>query len=164
MLNYDWENSVGYWVCAASHALRKALDSRLTKEGITIRQWEVLAWLSARGCGSQSELAEQLGIEPHTLAGVLSRMEKAELLTRQSSPTDRRKNTIIPTEKADELWKRVSEITHGIREQAVNGMSQTDLEQLKKLCSVVYNNFSEVDPEKYPFEIGEKPDEQQPEN
>lgn len=90
-LDYDWENSVGYWICAASHSLRKALDSRLNKEGITIRQWEVLAWLSARGCGSQSEIADQLGIKPHTLVGVLSRMEKAKLITRRSSQEDRRK-------------------------------------------------------------------------
>ena len=94
-LDYDWENSVGYWICAASHSLRKALDSRLNKEGITIRQWEVLAWLSARGCGSQSEIADQLGIKPHTLVGVLSRMEKAKLITRRSSQEDRRKKLFM---------------------------------------------------------------------
>lgn len=143
MLDYDWENSIGYWICSASHALRKTLDARLTKEGITLRQWEVLAWLSARGCGSQSELAEQLGIEPHTLAGILSRMEKAELLTRECSKLDRRKNTIHPTHKAEEVWQRVSKITHEMRKQAVQGFSQQDLETFKRLCGLVYENFTE---------------------
>ncbi len=144
MLNYDWENSIGYWICATSHIMRKTLDARLTKEGITIRQWEVLAWLSARGCGSQSELADQLGIEPHMLVGVLDRMETAELLIRRSSTEDRRKKTIHPTEKADELWKRVSIISRGIRDQAIQGLSQEDLDNLKRLCSQIHNNFSEL--------------------
>lgn len=143
MLKYDWENSVGNWICSASHALRKTLDARLCKEGITIRQWEVLAWLSVKGCGSQSELAEQLGIEPHTLAGVLSRMEKAELLIRRASAEDRRKNTIHPTEKAEELWARVSRITYEMRQQAIRGMDASDLETLKRLCEQVYHNFIE---------------------
>jgi MarR family transcriptional regulator, transcriptional regulator for hemolysin len=152
-LDYDWENSVGYWICAASHSLRKALDSRLNKEGITIRQWEVLAWLSARGCGSQSELADQLGIKPHTLVGVLSRMEKAKLITRRSSQEDRRKKTIHATKKAEALWLQVSKITHDMRDQAVQGMSKTDLDNLKSLCETVYNNFADQNGINVPFEI-----------
>lgn len=151
MLSYDWENSIGYWICSAAHSLRKTLDARLNKEGLTVRQWEVLAWLSARGCGSQSELAEQLGIEPHTLAGVLSRMEKAELLTRRCCEKDRRKNKIHPTQKAEEIWKRVSEITHELRQQAVQGMSQEDLLTLRRLCEQIHNNFVENEDQKVRF-------------
>ena len=151
MLKYDWENSVGYWICATSHLMRKTLDARLSKEGITIRQWEVLAWLSARGCGSQSELAEQLGIEPHTLGGILERMETAELITRKNCTEDRRKKTIHPTEKAGELWKRVSVMTHEIREQAVQGLTEEDLETLKRLCSQIHSNFSDSSPDDSEF-------------
>ena len=152
-LDYDWENSVGYWICAASHSLRRALDSRLVKEGITIRQWEVLAWLSVHGSGCQSELADRLGIEPHTLVGVLSRMEKARLITRCCSEEDRRKKTIHPTNKAETLWERVSKITHDMRDQAVQGMSQDDLNKLKSLCETVYNNFAGLDGSDPPFNI-----------
>ncbi len=144
MLKYDWENSIGYWICAASHALRKTLDSHLAKEGITMRQWEVLACLSSRGSGSQSEIAEQIGIEANTLAGVLTRMENAGLLVRQSCPDDRRKNTIHPTEKAEALWKQVATFTHSMREQAIEGLTPEDLENLKRMCKQVYNNFTDL--------------------
>lgn len=152
-LDYDWENSVGYWICAASHSLRRALDARLVKEGITIRQWEVLAYLSARGCGSQSELADQLGIEPNTLVGVLKRMENAKLIIRKCAQKDRRKKTIHPTKKAEKLWEQVSKITHEIRKQAVVGMQKPDLENMKSYCETIYNNFADQSGLASPFEI-----------
>ena len=58
MLEYDWESSIGYWVCTTSHALRRALSTQLAQEGMTFRQWEVLAWLSANDGLSQAEMAE----------------------------------------------------------------------------------------------------------
>ena len=143
MLSYDWENSVAYWVCSASHVFRKTLDARLAPEGITVRQWEVLAWLSARGCGSQAVLAEQLGIEPHTLAGVLTRMEKAGLLTRKPCEDDRRKNTLHPTKKAENVWDRVADIAHDIRKQATTGFSPEELQIFREMCERVLQNLDE---------------------
>ena len=143
MLNYDWENSVAYWVCAASHVFRKTLDARLAPEGITIRQWEVLAWLSARGCGSQAVLADQLGIEPHTLAGVLKRMEKAGLLIRKPCENDRRKNSLHPTEKAVEVWNRVSRLAHEIRLQAISGFDAEELRLFKEMCERLLRNLGD---------------------
>ena len=72
MLEFDFEESVGYWVCATSHALRRSLDEELARENITFRQWEVLAWIAMSGELSQVELAERLGIEAPTLVGILT--------------------------------------------------------------------------------------------
>ncbi|WP_437205091.1 MarR family winged helix-turn-helix transcriptional regulator [Planctomicrobium sp. SH664] len=146
MLEYDWENSVGHWVCSTSHALRKAVGAALQKEGITLRQWEVLAWLSCNeGCGSQSELADAMGIEPHTLAGVLSRMERDGLLQRKVCQLDRRKNRIESTGKAEAMWVRVTEICHDLRNKAVEGFSGEELEMLRIACEKIRNNLSSDD-------------------
>ncbi len=145
MLKYDWENSVGYWICTASHALRKALGQELAKSGITIRQWEVLAWLSCNGSGSQSELAEVLGIEANTLGGVVVRMERDGLLTRECDETDKRKNTIKPTAKAEELWLQVAEIAFRVRVNAVKGLSPEDLQTFKRLCHTIHDNLTQDD-------------------
>ena len=56
MLEYDFEKSIGYWVASTAHALRRALDVELSRECITFRQWEVLAWIAAEGEQSQVEL------------------------------------------------------------------------------------------------------------
>jgi MarR family transcriptional regulator for hemolysin len=151
VLEYDWENSVGCWICSTSHALRKALGAALSQEGITLRQFEVLAWLSSGGgCGSQSELADALGIEPHTLAGVLSRMERDGLLRRHACEQDRRKNKIQPTDKAELIWEKVSNICHETRNRAVQDFSQEDLAQLRSLCDRIRANLDEPQAEPMP--------------
>lgn len=142
MLEYEWESSIGYWVCTTSHALRRALSTELAQAGMTFRQWEVLAWLSANGDLSQAEMAECMQIEPHTLAGVLRRMERDGWLDRKCCAHDRRKNTIVPTEKAEAVWQRAVECCHKVRAQAVEGLSERELEQFKQTCERVRTNLS----------------------
>ena len=146
MLEYDWENSIGYWICSTSHALRKTLGTHLTKEGMTLRQWETLAWLACNGCGSQSMLAEGLGIDPHTLAGVINRMERDGLLERHCCEHDRRKNIIQPTKKAEEVWARVSKVCNEIRAQAVAEFTDDELAQLRDFCKRIKVNLNETEP------------------
>lgn len=142
MLEYDWENSVGFWICMTAHELRKSLGALLACEGITLRQWEVLACLSCRGCNSQAELAEHLSIEPHTVAGVLNRMEVAGWIVRKPCENDRRRMRIEPTEAAERVWKRVTEICHEMRAQAVAGLSDAEIALLKKTCAKIRDNIA----------------------
>jgi len=144
VLEYDWEQSIGYWVCSTSHALRKVLSQELHKEGMTLRQWEVLAFLSVnKGCGAQAELREALGLEASTIAGVIDRMERDELLVRESCPDDKRKNTVSPTKKAKDFWERGAAVAHRIRAHAVGGISAEELEIFRKICERILENLSE---------------------
>ena len=82
MLDYDFQNSIGYWLCMASHAYERAMNEELTAHGITFRQCQVLAWLALEGEQSQTELATRMNIEPPTLVRVLDRMERDGLVSR----------------------------------------------------------------------------------
>ena len=134
MLNYDWENSVGYWICMTSQAMRRSLNAELQSQGITLRQWEVLACITIEGDLSQAELADRLGIEAPTLVGVLDRMERDGWLDRYGCPQDRRKKRIRATEKAELVWTRMAECAHRVRAQAIEGFSSEELLQLKNFC------------------------------
>ncbi|MFN7806448.1 MAG: MarR family winged helix-turn-helix transcriptional regulator, partial [Planctomycetaceae bacterium] len=81
MLHYDFDQSLGFWVCGMAHALRREMNVELAREGITYRQWEVLVCL-AFGDTTQTEIANRLGIEAPTLVGVLERMERDGWLER----------------------------------------------------------------------------------
>jgi MarR family transcriptional regulator for hemolysin len=142
VLEFDWENSVGHWLCSTSHVIRKELGAQLAKEGMTLRQVEVLAWLSCNGCGAQTELAEGVGIEPHTLAGVLNRMERDGLLERQPCSHDRRKKKIKPTAKAEDIWSRATRLCHGIRNRVVEGFSDEELALLRSMCERIRENLT----------------------
>lgn len=141
MLQYDFEQSVGYWVAVTAHAIRRALDTELARESITFRQWEVLAWISIAGDQSQAELADRLGIEAPTLAGILARMERDGWLERRACPMDRRKKRIRATSKAEAVWSRMVECCRRVRSRATEGLSDDDLRTLKRTCETIRENL-----------------------
>jgi len=145
VLQYDWENSVGHWVVNTAHAVRRALNSELAGEGITLRQWEVLACLALDGELSQAELADRLGIEAPTLVGILDRMERDGWLDRYNCSQDRRRKRIRATRKAEQLWVRMVDCAHRVRAVAAQGLSENDIETLKSICERIRTNLSTID-------------------
>jgi len=143
VLEFDWENSVGYWMCSTSHSLRRALSTRLAEEKMTFRQWEVLAWLSQHGELCQTELADCLGIEPHTLTGVVTRMERDGWLDRAPCLKDRRKYTVHPTAKAEEIWQRTAGWCREVRKQALEGCSDSEIQVFKSMCERIKRNLGD---------------------
>jgi MarR family transcriptional regulator for hemolysin len=141
MLQYDFEESVGYWVAMTSRAFRRALDAELVQAGITFRQWEVLAWIALEGELSQIELAERLGVEAPTLVGILDRMERDGWLDRYACCHDRRKKRIRVTEKAESLWSRMVDCARRVRNQAAQGFTADELAQLKSFCERLRTNL-----------------------
>jgi len=137
VLQYDFENSVAYWVFATAHEMARAMNAELAACGITFRQWEVLVWLSHEGDVSQSELAERMGIEAPTLVGVLDRMERDGWIHRVPSETDRRKNLIRPTEQVLPVWEKMVACAQKIRARATAEMSVEQLGQLRELLRVM---------------------------
>ena len=143
VLEYDWENSVGYWICTTSHAIRRALSNRLAQERMTLRQWEVLACLSQRQNSSQAEIAECLGIEPHTLTGIISRMERDGWVQRVASAVDRRRYSILPTQRGHEVWTRAVEWCREVRTQALTGFSNEEARLMKQFCERIRGNLGD---------------------
>ncbi len=141
MLQFDFEGSLGYWICSTAHACRRALNSELEKQQITFRQWEVLAWIALEGELSQVELADRLGIEAPTLVGILDRMERDGWLDRYSCPDDRRRKRIRATEKAETVWAKMVECAHKVRAQAREGLSEEELALLKSMCGRIKVNL-----------------------
>jgi MarR family transcriptional regulator for hemolysin len=144
LLEYDFENSIGYAICTTSHAMRRAFAAELSQIGMTLRQWEVLACLACEEGFSQTEMADYLGIEPPTLAGVLRRMERDGWLARQACLDDRRRNRITPTPKAAAVWKQSMELCQRIREQATAGLSDAEVATLKSICQRIRLNLAEA--------------------
>lgn len=144
MLQYDFDESIGCWVVMTAQALRRALAAELAQEGITLRQWEVLAWISLEGELSQSELAERLGIEAPTLVGVLDRMERDGWLERYSCCVDRRKKRIRATDKAESLWSRMVECARHVRARASAGIDPRQLAEFKGVCAQVRRNLDSL--------------------
>lgn len=140
MLEFDFENGIGFWICLTSHAMRRDMNVELAREGITFRQWEVLACV-ALGDETQTQIAERLGIEAPTLVGVLERMERDGWLERHCCTEDRRKKRIRVTRQVEKVWARMVECAHRVRARARVGLSDDDIRILKTLCEKIRQNL-----------------------
>lgn len=144
MATFDFEDSLGYWICSASHAMRRALDHELSSEGITLRQWEVLAWLVIEGAQSQCQLADRMGIEAPTLAGIVSRMERDGWIDRTCCPDDRRKKRLHITDLADSVWNRTVECCRRVRARATQNLAPEDLLTFRRVCEQLRVNLAPI--------------------
>lgn len=142
MLQYNFDESVGYWVTMASQSIRRVLGQRLSEQDLTLRQWEVLAMLVCNPELSQAQLAERMGIEPATLAGVVNRMERDGWIVKTNCNEDRRQCRLFPTAQAEAIWKNSLTLSAEVRAQAVEGVSPEDLQTLRRVCATIRDNLS----------------------
>jgi MarR family transcriptional regulator for hemolysin len=144
VLEYDFENSVGFWVCQASHALQRAFNEELAPQGVTFRQAQILGCLALEGKLSQTDLADRMRIEPPTLVGILDRMERDGWIKRGGDKTDRRRKLVEVLPAAKPVWIKIVAVAKQVRARATRGMTQAQLGQLKKLLAVVQMNLQEA--------------------
>lgn len=159
MLKYDFDQSVGYWLMLATQSIRRVLEARLVDKEITLRQWEVLAWLASDSTLSQSQIASSMGIEPPTLAGVVNRMARDGWIEKKNCDDDRRRCRLTPTQQVEEIWNGTLSVAHEVRAQAIAGITPEELEVLKRVCLRIRDNLSQLTPPE-PIEPCESVDEE----
>lgn len=143
MLEYNFNESIGYSVAMAYRALRMALNAKLMRYGITFRQWQVLACLALEGEISQVKLAGLMGVEGPTLVRILDRMEHKGWIKRNVSSRDRRQKLITPTKKVESVWKKMTECADEVKNSAVKGISTKELANLRRLLEKIRENMNE---------------------
>ena len=146
MLDYDFEQSIGYWMIGASSAYQKAVTEEIAPHGITFRQAQVLGFLALEREMSQAELAERMGIEPPTLVGILDRMERDGWIRRDACEGDKRKKLVRPLPEANPVWSKIIAAARHIRSRATAGLDETQIALLKDMLSVVRQNLEKPEP------------------
>jgi MarR family transcriptional regulator for hemolysin len=142
MLQYEFEDSVGYWLASAHHSYMRVLNEHLEPHGITYRQAQLLGYLVKDGAMSQSELASRMMIEPPSLVGILDRAEEAGLIERRSCNNDRRRKLIHTRPAAQQVWAKIVACSRAIRRQALQGLNPQEIDSLRHLLMKVRENVS----------------------
>lgn len=140
-MDYDFHASTGYWVCLVAHHFQARIDAELRPFGITFRQFQVIAWLKVDGPLTQSELARRMMIEKPTLSGITSRMESMEWIQRASCRQDRRKKFLEIGCAAEPAWENICAVLTRVREEAVAGLSDGEVQELHRLLRRVETNL-----------------------
>ena len=106
-MTYNLKTSPSHLLHRAQQIAANESASALAAAGITLRQFSVLAALSGNDGVSQSDLVNATGIDRSTLADMVARMEKAGLIKRVASKTDKRAKVVSLMAKGKKAYEKV---------------------------------------------------------
>lgn len=119
----------GLVLFSTARAWRTKLDQRLRPLGLSQGKWRTLMHLSRNGDElTQKEIADRMGIEEPTLAGLLNRLEADGWVKRKESATDRRCKTVHLQRRSKTVLDQIFSTAHQLRGELLEDISQRDLE------------------------------------
>ncbi len=127
----------------AATAIARRLQKHFRNEGldITIEQWSILYHLWKEDGLSQQELCNRTFRDKPSITRLLDNLEKLKLVKRVASKEDRRINSIFLTEAALQLHDVTINLANQTMDEALVGVSKTDIETVKNVLQQVYDNL-----------------------
>jgi MarR family transcriptional regulator for hemolysin len=122
-------SELGLILFGTARAWRTRLDQRLRPLGLSQGKWRTLIHLSQGGNKlTQKEIAERMGIEGATLAGLLDRLQEDGWIERRGSAADRRCKTVHLQRRSKAVLDKIFNTAHDLRQELIEDIPQGDLE------------------------------------
>ncbi len=127
----------------ANTAIARRLQKKFNQAGLTVttEQWSVLYHLWKQDGISQQDLCRATFRDRPSMTRLVDNLEKAGLVRRTASSSDRRKKLIYLTEKAGDLQYICHEIAAETVEEALEGVSNQQIDICKEVLKKVYENL-----------------------
>ena len=131
-------NELGLVLFGTARAWRTKLDQRLRPLGLSQGKWRTLMHLSQGGNKlTQKEIAERMGIEGATLAGLLDRLQNDGWVERRGSAADRRCKTVHLQRRSKAVLDKIFNTAHDLRAELLEDISQRDLKTCISVLSKI---------------------------
>jgi MarR family transcriptional regulator, transcriptional regulator for hemolysin len=127
------EDAISYWINQASREILKRFEKRLRPQGFGMAYLPVAMALESKSPLNQKQLAEHINIEQPTMAALLKRMERDQIIFRQQDPNDRRAYFFYLTEKGYAHLPEVKNCLTEESERLVQSFSESEKEVLLTL-------------------------------
>ena len=111
----------------------QAFDRAMAEAGGSASTWQVLLLVRTQAWGTQSKLAEELGITGATLTHHLNGLERKGLVRRWREDANRRVQRVELTEEGIELFNRLREVARRHDRMLRAGLSEDEVERLGEL-------------------------------
>jgi MarR family transcriptional regulator for hemolysin len=134
------QQPIGLALATTAKRLGRAFDDALAEAGGSRPTWLILLALKVQPPQTQRELAAAVGIEGATLTHHLDAMQRAGLVTRERVPENRRVQRVELTAEGERTFLRLREAARQFDERIRAGMSDEDVDRLRKLLSTLDAN------------------------
>jgi MarR family transcriptional regulator, transcriptional regulator for hemolysin len=120
--------------------MRAYADKEASRYGITRAQWAVLAKVERIEGMKQTELAEQLEMQPITLTRLIDKLCENGWIERRGDETDRRVNRLYLKKAARPLLGKLAGLKSEITATALEGISPAEADRLVSQLESIKEN------------------------
>jgi DNA-binding MarR family transcriptional regulator len=135
----------GFAVTDITRLLRRVYDRRTLHIGLTRAQWRAMYRIERAPGLSQTQLAEDLDLEPIAVGRVVDRLVRAGLVERRADPEDRRRWNLYPLDGAGEVLAALYRIAATLHEELLAGIPRDDVEVALGVLQKIRNTLDELD-------------------
>ena len=129
-------------MAAAAIARRMQKNFRAAGLEITIEQWSILYHLWKEDGLNQQQLCDKTFRDKPSITRLLHNLEKQGLVERKASSTDKRVNYIFLSATAKQLQEQTIEIANQTMDEALVGITKSEIETVKNVLQKVYDNLT----------------------
>jgi MarR family transcriptional regulator for hemolysin len=133
--------------------LRTYADQKARLHGMTRAQWAVLLRLERREGLKQSELADELDIQPITLTRLVDRLCDNGLIERRPDPNDRRAKRLFLTPAARPLLDRIATQVEELAETVLAGVDPAAVGVMLTQLGRARDNLKQAIADKTPQDV-----------
>lgn len=130
-----YEDSIPLKLLKAREVTMSFFRPILQEIPLTEQQWRVIRALDEHGELESKQLADLCCILSPSLTGIISRLEQQGYIQRRRSPEDQRRVLISLTDKAKEMFDRVSPRLEARYQEITRQFSRENMDQLNKLLN-----------------------------
>ena len=120
--------------------VRAYADKEAARFGITRAQWAVLAKVERNEGMKQSELAEQMEMQPITLTRLIDKLCENDWIERRGDASDRRVNRLYLLKAGRALLGRMAGLRSELTATALEGISPAEADRLVSQLETVKEN------------------------
>jgi len=128
-------------VLGLQHAFFESVRSQMWDVPVHPRQGPILALLLHQQGLSQADLRREMKVSAATVAVSLSRLEKLGYVTRERNQSNQRANVLALTEKGEEAAMRLQEAMQQVRQAALTGFNEEELQKLANFFQRMEHNI-----------------------
>jgi MarR family transcriptional regulator for hemolysin len=124
---------IGLRLTRTARVVAQAFERAMAEAGGSAATWQVLLLVRTRNWGTQSAMAEAMGITAATLTHHLNALERQGLLRRWREPGNRRNQQVELTEDGSALFARLREVAVAHDARLRERLGEAGAEQLGAL-------------------------------
>ena len=137
-----------------SRLLRTYVEQRARQHGTTRAQWGVMSRLRRQEGLNQASLAEQMDLQPISLARLLDRLQSQNLIERREDPADRRAYRLFLTPEGRALVDELDSVRTEIADEILGEAEEAAIQSALGTLSTIREQIRTRSEDKAPASAG----------